>query len=313
MKKSISTFVFSLVTLPLVAELNTTDYKSQTILSKQPSQVEECEGPFSISAFVDASGKAKAEHKHCKPNYHDSQFLKAEVDTSFIYYYVPCYKEGLLTTLSYSYTKINWDNPFFNQHHFNTVSFGLGAFTHRLEQWTWEALVRCNADVDYNFKWADYLNFDITLYGRYTLTDWLGFNVGFIALTGMKIDHLYPIIGLDWTISDNWKLNLVFPINISLIYILTPEWSLGIAGRSYEERHRVGKHNHYSRGTVEYYASGAEGGVYYASLDKSLQANFHLGGFFSNMIKVARRKHNHSHRIHFGSSPYLGGDIAYRF
>lgn len=301
-----------------LCQLNSDDYAAQTLLAEQMEAGEEPLKPFSFSATFDIAGKADFKQKRCHRKLHDVQFAIAEVNGSTGFYYNPACKEGLIASAGYSYTRIKWDNPYITQDHFNTVNVAIAGFTHRTTPWTWSGQVQVNADVDH-FSLSNYVTYNLILAGRYACNECVGLHAGFIALTGMKIDRVYPIIGIDWQINEDWKLNLVFPLNVSLLYAIDKEWSIGIAGRGFEERYRIGKqsssrlHRKYSRGLVEYRATGVEAGVYYTSCDESLQGNLHVGELIGGTLKISNEQHKESHRFRFRSAPYIGGDIAYHF
>jgi hypothetical protein len=300
---------------PLLAELNVDDYTTERLLVNEAKENgEEAERPFSLSADFNATGKAKFEHKRCRKYLDNVQFAIASVDGSMIFYYNPQCKEGLLATAAYTYTRIKWENPFFEQNHFDTVSIGIGGFTERAERWLWQGQVLLNADVDY-FKASQNLYWNLVLSGRYAYTDSVGINIGFIAFTGMKIDRIWPIIGVDWQINEAWKLNLIYPLNVALVYAWNNEWSLAVAGRTFDERHRVGKakQERWNRGLLEYRAAGVEGSIRYKSCNGKWLAELHAGEILGGRVKVSNKQHRHIHRFNFKTAPYVGGEVAAKF
>lgn len=299
---------------PLLAELNVDDYTTERLLVNEIKEKDGDQCPFSISVDFNGTGKAKFEHKRCRRDLDDVQFAIASVDASAVFYYNPQCKEGLLATTSYTYTRIKWENPFFEQDKFDTVSFGIAGFTERAEKWLWQAAVILNADVDY-FKASENLFWNLILSGRYTYSECVGIEFGFIAFTGMKIDRIWPIIGFDWQINEKWKLNLVYPLNIALVYAWNDEWSLAIAERNFDERHRVGKSKRkaWDRGLLEYRASGVEGSIRYKSCNGRWQAELHAGEIVGGRVKVSNRQHKRIHRFNFKTAPYVGGEVAAKF
>lgn len=291
------------------AELNIENYSGQEILATSEDQ--EC-GPFSINSFVDWAGKADFEHKRCRKSLDNVEFGQAEVDANLVFYYDKCNKEGLIATAGYNFTQIKWKNPYFDQNQFNTASVAISGFTSRAENWEWAAQVKVNFDLNH-FKWSDYIFFDMLLSGRYAYSECLGLHFGFIGLTGYRIDHLYPIIGIDWQINEDWKLNLVYPLDISLVYSLNCEWSLKLASRAFETRHRVGKDNHYSRGLVEYRATGGEFQIAYQSVNKKIEGDVHAGELLGGRVKASNSRHHHIKRYKFKNAPYVGGHLAVKF
>lgn len=308
--------ILSLLTLtfPLLAELNVDDYTTERLLVNNVKEEGEDQCPFSFSVDFNGTGKAKFEHKRCRRHLDDVQFALAAATGSAVFYYNPECKEGLLATLAYTYTRIKWENPFFEQDHFDTVSLGVAGFTERAEKWLWQAQVLLNADVDY-FNASQNLFWNFILSGRYAYNDCVGLNIGFIAFTGMKIDRIWPIIGFDWQINESWKLNLIYPLNLALVYSWNSEWSLAIAGRPFDERHRVGKakRHPWDRGLIEYRATGVEGSIRYKSCNGRWQAELHAGEILGGTVKVSNRHHRHIHRFNFKTAPYVGGEVAAKF
>lgn len=299
---------------PLTAELNDDNYTAEQLLANSSLEGTEDQSPFSVDISFEGTGKSKFKHERCKLPLDHVQFAIGEIDASAVFYYNPQCKEGLLATLAYSATQIEWKNPYFKQKHFDTVSIALGGFTERACDWVWKGQVRLNADVDY-FKASENLYWNILLAGRYAYTECLGLNVGFIVFTGMKIDRIYPIIGLDWTINDSWKLNLVYPTNIGLIYTFNKQWAFSISSRSFDERHRVGdaKLKKWDRGLIEYRATGVEAGVTYTTCNEKWLANFHVGEILGGRLRVFKRHHNDMKKYRFKTAPYIGGEVAGRF
>jgi hypothetical protein len=302
------------MTLPAFAELNQDNYTSENLLAKSALHEEGEGSPFSIDLSFEGTGKSKFEHDRCKIPLNDVEFDIAELDASMVFHYNECYKEGLLATVAYTYTRIKWDNPYFSQNHFDTVSLAIGGFTERAENWLWKGEVRLNADVDY-FDISDNLFWNIVLAGRYAYTENIGLNIGFIAFTGMKIDRFYPIIGFDWKINESWRLDLVYPTNIALTYSLSEQWSFDVAGRAFDERHRVGKSklHEWNKGLIEYRAGGIEIGVNYKTCNGNWLANVHVGEILGGRVRVATKGHHNLKRYTFKNAPYVGGEIAGRF
>lgn len=267
-------------------------------------------GPFSIGISGDAIDKARFE-KH--KQYGHLYFATADVDASAIYYYNPCYAEALNVGLTYTKTWLNWKyNPFFTQKEYDMISINLGGITKRVEDWTWRAQVSINFDNIEYWNFTDYMNYDFLLWGRYDLCRTIGVHMGFVGLTGMKIDRLYPIVGIDWKPNCHWELNLVFPMDLSAIYNFNKSWSVAVAGRFFNQRHRVKDHQNYSEGLWYYTTSGAEVALRYHPC-KLINAEIHIGENFGGHIKVADRHYRNGHRLRLESAPYAGGELSVNF
>lgn len=268
-------------------------------------------GPFSVSASGDYVGKTKL-HNSRVPDTKLTLYNWAAEATAIFYYDEIC-DEGAQLLLGYDNVHLNWtNNPYFEQKNFGEMIVGLGAFTKRVHNWLWQAQVTMNMDTEHR-NWNLYTNYDLLLWGRYTTCcrD-INLHVGFWMQTGMKIDHIYPIIGFDWTFAENWQLNLVFPMNISLVYTLDESWSFALAGRFFDIRRRVGKDEPLSQGLFQYHNAGGEFAANY-KLCNWLQANVHAGYTFWGKFKVSNRENKHPTHFDIDSSWYAGGQLVVNF
>lgn len=296
---------------PLLADLNDESFGANdiTAFDANPDAPLEEQGPFVIRAAYDYIGKAEFD-KHPYKN-QKFRFSEVDVDASAVFYYNPCYKEGWVATLGWTQDDLDWNqNPFFHQKKFQQVSLGLAAFTSRAENWDWRAVAKANIDPEHlNFQ--EYLTWDFLVWGRYKLNcDW-GVHFGLLALTGMKIDRVYPIIGFDWTISRKWTLNAVFPTNISLLYKYSCNWTFNLAARFWEVRHRTSENQPLPRAVWIYRNAGIELGTTYKW--KGWLANIHAGYAVGGKLKIANKHYRHKHNLNFNGSPYAGGEISYNF
>lgn len=266
-------------------------------------------GPFSISANYDATGNAKFSKKRLEDD--KINYAQGNITGSVVPYYDEPHKEGMLVGIGYTNVHMDWNhNPYFDQHTFQTVNITLGGFSERLCNWDWKGILVANMNTAH---WnCDYVNYDLTLWGRYSYTKDLGLHWGFIAQAGMKMDRVYPIIGIDWTINEDWKLDLVFPIDMTLSYHLTKDWSLALAARFFDYRNRVNEHETLSMAVFRYQSTGAEFAIEYDN-DQNITASIHGGMILGGHIRVANRHNQHPHRLEFKTAPYGGAAVAVRF
>jgi hypothetical protein len=230
--------------------------------------------------------------------------------TMVVYYNKDC-KEGIILGAGYSHTFFDWNkNLYFDRTVFDEASLSVTAFSQRLCNWLWQAQFVVNWETHFS-DFTDYSNYDLFLWGRYEYTCDVNLHAGFYAQTGMKIDHIYPIIGFDWTINDQWKLNCVFPFNLSIEYKYDQNWTALIAGRLFDVRYRVGKNEPLSKGLLEYRNKGVELAVNYES--KYFSGNIHGGYTFGGKFIISNKNHKHKKHFNFDSSPYAGGEISLKF
>jgi hypothetical protein len=207
---------------------------------------------------------------------------------------------------------LRWkENPYFDQKNYETASVSLSGFSNRLPDWLWKADLTAFLDTDPG-DLEKYLYWDILLWGRYDYCEDFGLHMGFYAITGMKIDRVYPIIGIDWRCWRKLNLNLVFPVDISALWEFNDCWNAGVALRFFESRHRVGKNENLPRALWDYRTSGMEFAVNYNCTDY-IHVNFHAGYTLGGKLKIADRGNDDPHHFKFKSSPYIGGELRFGY
>jgi len=290
---------------PLKADFETGDFSSEKIgRSEQPA------GPFKIELSSDIIAKSKFtdsgfKHQHIG-------YSQSEAEGNAIVYYNPCYREGINLGLAYTATDLNWKhNPFFHQRWFHTATTSIAGFTERLPNWFWKAQVAMNCDLEH-FNISDYINWDILLWGRYTYSCDIGIHLGLIVQTGMQIDRVYPVIGFDWRFNPCWKLNAIFPLNMSIVYTFDQNWSAALAARFFDSRHRSGNDEPLEKALFHYQNTGAELDLNYA-YNSWLSVNLHGGYTLGGRLKIANRHNDHPDHFWFNPAAYGGGEIDIRF
>lgn len=278
-------------------------------------QLEEKQGPFTVQIQGDWIGKSKVN----KTGYHGNiLYAHAEADLTAVVWYNECCKEGVAIGLDYCFTRLKWnDNPFFTRENYPALQLAATYFTERVPSWRWIAHFAFNIDADkWNFN--DYAWYDLLLWGRYEYCEDFGLNVGIYAETGLKLDRVLPVLGIDWKINDCWMLNAVFPTNMSLVYTYNETWTFDLAVRIFSDRRRAGNGvpeggtPGYTKAAWRYSNSGLELGANY-NLCQWLKANIHAGYTLGGNLKVANRHSHDSHRIKFDSAPYAGASLSVNF
>lgn len=265
-------------------------------------------GPFKIQFTFDAVGKAKIKDD----NHHRLQFATGEIELSAVFYHEESLKEGASIAISYDRSRYDWhNNPYFRQKDIDGASLTLSFSTERICDWLWQGQLAANFDNLEYWKFNDYMNYDMLLWGRYNYRN-VGINLGFLALTGMKIDRVYPIIGVDWKWGEKWAFNLVFPMNISVVYSINKSWAAKVAGRLFYERHRLKPNEVLNKGLIVYTTAGAEFGIDYTPNSKLL-ANIHVGYDMGGRFKRANRHYKNKHNYTIEGAPYAGCEIDYAF
>lgn len=268
--------------------------------------------PFSLEASSDLAGKSTLTKKHYEDS--DLHYGQSNVTLNATFYYDEDRVEGAQATIGYSHTLFDWtSNPFFSQRNWDTLTLGLNFFSGRCSKWFWQTRAAANLDLDHcNYNY--YATYDFLFWGRYNLLpcEQLGFHFGFIAQTGMRVDRVYPIVGFDWTINPTWKINAIFPLNVSAVYTYDCNWSAGVGGRFFDTRHRTGKDQPLPMAIFAYRTIGAEGFINYTNSDWA-EANFHVGSILSGKVKISNRKQEHGKWFEVGTAPYVGAKVVLKY
>ncbi|KAF3362945.1 Uncharacterized protein PHSC3_000479 [Chlamydiales bacterium STE3] len=297
-------FVLFSIALPLFAEITDDSTVQKTWLQGQDENT-----PYHLKFTFDSTAKANLKRK----SHGKVQYAEADLEGSMVFYHDECNSDSAYALAGYEYTRINWRrNPYFKQDEFNTLSLGIGASSKRMYDWLWLAEIRANFDVNH-FKFSKYVTWDLYAWGRYTYSPGVNIHLGFLAFTGMKFDRVCPIVGFDWHINEKWKLNAVFPVDISLQYFLDDNWSISFAAKAILSRHRTGPNERLSRAVVVYTSGGLELGIDYLACDGRFSLNAHVGEMLGGRLKITNQHYHHKKQHRFRSCPYVGGELAYRF
>jgi Domain of unknown function (DUF6268) len=305
-KQLTSTCLFAAASLMAENDIDVEDLSNEQIQ-------QDARGPFSVELSGDWIGPAKFDKHHCHFGRPKLKFATGQIDLNMVYYYNPCFNEGASVGVSYTRTRLDWRyNPFFTQKDFDMISVVLGGLSERFQDWTWKGQVTINFDNIEHWRLENYMSYDLLLWGRYAFRPNIGVHLGFIALTGMKIDRVYPIVGIDWTYNRHWKISAVFPTDISLTYTYNDCWSFLVAARFINQRHRVKKDQFFSEGLWFYTSSGAEAAIKYTPT-KRITVNVHGGYNFGGHLKIANRHYKQGRRFGFDGAPYAGAEIDVNF
>jgi hypothetical protein len=266
--------------------------------------------PFSLSSSVDVIGKSKITKGFFKGD--ELLFAQAQVEAGMVFYYNPVYTEGANVALTYAVNRIQWEqNLFTNQELFHTVSLSVGFFTKRMDNWLWRAQLAANFDSPGKRFTGEYISYDGLVWGRYDYCENIGIHVGFIAQTGMRLDKAWPILGFDWQINKKMKLSLVYPTNISFNYALNKHWSMGVAARFFNVRHRIKRDEVGARDLIRYENTGAEFAIMYEAT--GVEYNIHAGYTLGGKYRISNPSNHHPRNIHLGCAGYVGAEVDVKF
>lgn len=248
--------------------------------------------------------------------------------------YNPCFHEGFILGLGYGHTELNWNRiRYFDKINYNNAIFSIGCFTYRMQNWRWLFQVNLNMDAD-KWKFGQYSTYDYLVWGRYEYNCRLGFHFGVYAETGLELGRVFPVLGFDWQIRENWKLNAVFPFNASLIYTVDQHLSLIIGGRFFTDRQRAPRHEKFDPGididpavvpkrkehghehinnpAWRYTNIGIEFGLLHNQCDWMI-AEGHVGYTVYGRLKVIHHRRDLPSNLHIMPAVYFGGSLTLRF
>lgn len=271
-------------------------------------QVEEIPAHFELKSSIDVTGQGKINSSPFKGEH--IRFGEGQVCA---YYTFPCYRATAISVgAGYSETAVIWKrNPFFRETHYNNFLLSLNAYSEAICDWIWQGGFSIAVDSD-EWNWSDYALYTTTLWGRYNYQENLGIHIGFIEQSGIRKDRMFPIIGVDFTMWEDWKVNLVYPVNMSLVYNMTDELSIALAGRIFNSRHRVGENEPLPRGIFEYRNVGAELGLSY-SPGVFANANVHVGSALGGDLKVTNKNNHNATHVKFNNTLYIGGLLEFKY
>lgn len=304
-----------LSTLCADEDIDLTNISTESIIPENVPPKPPKRSPFSGSGEFDYVSPTKIRKGFFKGD--ELKFAEAEVEVGLVYYYCPKYTEAASLALSYTETLLDWEqNVWFNQTNFHTVTLSFNGVSKRICSWLWRGQFSINMDTDELN--ADYTSYDLILWGRYDYCPHIGVHIGLIGQTGLYMERVYPIFGVDWKISKKWKLNLIFPFNISLEYYLAPRWTILLASRNFDSRHRA-ERSHYERSYSKksrepvwrYQNIGAELAVKYEGTKATV--SLHVGSTLGGQLRIANHHNHHPHHYKLRGSPYAGGDVSIYF
>lgn len=166
---------------------------------------------------------------------------------------------GLCASGCYYDTRFHWiNNPFFQQSHYPEAQFMLGGFTGLAQGWLWRGGLGFSFQTQHA-SWSQSATFRGLFWGRYQAKSNLGTHVGFLFCRGLKNTYVLPILGIDWCIKPNLKLDAVFPLDVALKWSPHEIFSAALAGRWMRARFRAGNDNVLQQGLFEFRTWGVEG------------------------------------------------------
>lgn len=264
--------------------------------------------PFSVSGSYLNVHKARFR----TPGFSDSNLKYAQWDTALAYTH-PFSKEcGLIFGAGWVGTNVDMkNNPEFNETIFNYVNLSFGGFTQILPSWNWTLTLGAFFDT-VEFSLLDYTLYQGVLWTRYDLCKWIELDCGAIVEVGLDKEKVWPILGFVYIPCEKWRINAVYPINVSIEYDWKKHLTAAASLRFLRNRHRLKDDEPNSQGIFEYRTTGAEADLTYTPFERVLIKGF-AGSTLDGDLKVSNRNDKHSTHYKFHGSFYAGASAVISF
>ncbi len=264
--------------------------------------------PFSVSGdYIDVS---RATLRTPGQRGKELRYRQWDIAYAYTHPFSPVY--GLIFGAGWVGSEVSMqDNPEFKETIFNYVNFSVGGFTNAFNNWTWTLTLGIFLDSEV-FSLLDYSLYQGVLWGKYNLCSALDFNCGLITEIGLNKEKIWPIFGFTFTPSPDWRLNAVYPINMSLEYDFLSCWTAAASIRLLRNRHRVQENEPNPRGIFEYHTWGGEFDLIFSPFDWFSIKGF-AGSTADGDLKVTNRNDKHGTHFKFRGSFYTGANAILSF
>ncbi len=309
MRRILSLFLLS----PLL--LSATDYTFVDLNSPWHFGAEFEMDPKGRPWHIETSGTwiGKGDLRH-----HDGGISLANAFASVYYSQFLSPQHALSWQVGYTFQRFDFEkNPRFEQKDFHYGLVSLAYITHGVEDWRWVV----SGGLTANLQMLDEIGKSLVGYGfvwgRYVFQLTVGLHIGFFGYVGAQNGYLLPVLGIDWLITDKWKLNAVMPLDLSLDYIFTKEWtaSLGWAafGGPYRFpwRYKGGKEG-FKDGILQFYSSGVDLSLNYDTLN-NVRACVGAGYSFGGWAQIKNSHDRHGKYFKYDGAPYALAELDFTF
>lgn len=295
--------------------------------------------PYALSIYVlcssfnlitDYGFVSKGKHFHLDTEYRDirkARFRTESVKGSHVHYadaHGFAYFSHYLTPdnflswqVGYSFLEFDWNkNPRFRQNDYHFANASLGWVSTSIKDWRWVLSAAVSVDTQ-TFNFGQSGVYYGLMWGRYQFTPTIGMHVGWWGYVGVENGYMLPILGLDWSPTKHWRINGIFPINISIEYLFNKYLSTAIEwatfGRPYRFPMRAhGGKGRFHNGIFEVYSQGLE-------LDLKFQAHNTIslavgaGWNFGGWILIKDRHNHHGKYYKYDDAPYAQARLRLTF
>lgn len=233
-------------------------------------------------------------------------------ENAFLYMLLPISAESyFFPRIEWNTFEMNWSqNPKFQATRFYYAQFGLTFYTKALQDWRW--IFRADYNMNIKHPSARYGLFSGLAWGSHQIhPDW-HYHIGAMGYAGLHGDIFYPVIGFDYTPSEKWLIQAIFPFAYSVDYNLTKEWRFSLLGRPLKERFRTGPNEIQPESIFNYSSMGAEFNIHYEKfmrVEAELFAGYNFGGSFY----IKNQQAQNALYADVKGAPYVGAKLDYAF
>ncbi len=264
-----------------------------------------------VEAAYRGVGKAEFE----KNKWHHLNYADAD---AALYYTQPLDDENSLTYgLGYDFLRLDWhQNPRFSQSNFHYLVGSIGYVSTTLDRWRW--IINTGFSVDAaRLDFGPSAVYHAMLWGRFHFTDCCGVHIGALGWYGVKNGRGFPVFGFDWKWGDKWSANTVFPIDYSLTYHLSDNWSLETAYANFGGPYKYPRLAHegakgFRESILMVYSNGVDLALKF-KFEHLLRASLGVGWNFGGWLFIKNHENHDGKYYHFNSAPYAQGSIALTF
>ncbi|GAB4225402.1 MAG: hypothetical protein Tsb0021_00010 [Chlamydiales bacterium] len=242
-------------------------------------------------------------------------FTEGDVTLSLVRLY--SVGNGFSLGVGYEQTRIDWkNNEFFNNGNYNRLTLSGFRFTKCTDQWDVRLGFIGRFDT-YHIDFSYHTTWDFLFWGRYSWNSWfcddVGLHFGTIWKTGIDKSWALPIVGIDFAYSSCLKINLVFPVDLSLVYQINKSWYFVATNRFWNTRQRLRADEPLSEGIFEYRNAGIDFGLRYES-GYFAAGQLHIGSTYRDGdIKISNKNDHTIRHNKFKGAFYFGGEIDLKF
>lgn len=264
--------------------------------------------PFTVSgSYLDVD---KASFR--TPGLENSNLKYAQWETALAYTHPFTEYCGLIFGAGWVGTEVAMkNNPEFHETIFNYINFSAGAYTNAFPDWTWTLTIAAFLDLE-ELSLFDYALYQGVLWGRYAACKFVELDFGLIIEAGLKKEKVWPILGFAYKPWDCLHLNVIYPINISIDYLMTKKITVSASIRFLRNRHRVKEDEPNSQGIFEYETAGGEFDLSYRPFQWVSLKGF-AGSTFNGDLKISDRNDHNSIHYKFKGSFYAGASAFVSF